>query len=157
MRVRMARMLWLPWLLAATMIQGCGSLPLEYTRLDESQVIAPATLAEIEAQQLPRADVVARLGTPDYSDSLAVAYVRCAAVQGKKVTVIFFVPVWVFPGDVTECQLTGIWFGGDGRSIKAGSCRGRSDLLAEIYEWLSKPGGAYCGAFALLQTTRPKY
>jgi len=57
MRVGIAGIRWLPWLVFA----GCGDLPLRYARLDDSQVIDPAGIADIEAQRATRDDVVAGL------------------------------------------------------------------------------------------------
>ena len=153
MRMGIAGIRGLPWLVFAAVIQGCGDLPLQYARLDESQVIDPAVIADIEAQRATRDDVVARLGTPYYSDTLGVAYVRCAVAQGKEVTVVFFIPVWVGPTELRECELTGIWFDSDGRTNRALGIRRRSDRLPEVSEWLSNPAAALAGEPGLLQTT----
>lgn len=131
------------------LLTGCigDTVPFAYDGLEDSGLaISKSTLQRIIDDHLTREETIRLLGKPDGTNSevRSIGYERCTDSKGYTSS-WFFVPVWVRPVDVMDCQRAGVWFDDQDRAHAWDATRETGEAVGfstSLDEWLAVPGGS---------------
>jgi len=132
--------------LLSTGCLGTGA-PLGHDAIRGSDLyISESALSDIVDVHLSRADVIQQLGNPDAAneETRSVGWERCIASKGY-VSEWFFLPYRVTAIEVTDCQLSGIWFNEQDRAVAWDATRHNSaygPMTTTLPQFLAVPGGS---------------